>query len=149
VTERSFRPTERRWVVKRTAEGRKPSPATANGRSAEHPAAAVLRREGEYWTIRYDGRLVRLRDAKGLHYLSTLLGRPGEAVPAVELEGAADRSALGYERARVNVTRAIRAARGKIAVVHPSLGSHLEAALRTGKVCIYRPDPRVPIRWQI
>jgi|ERR1051326_1357676 hypothetical protein len=109
----------------------------------------LLRREGEYWTIEYDGLLVRTRDSKGVRYLSAILGRPGEVVSALELEGATDRSPVATERARLNVTRRIRAARERIALIHPSLGAHLEATVRTGKSCCYRPDPRVPIRWQV
>src|SRR5262250_3836054 len=46
---------------------------------AAAPAASgnVFRREGEYWTVRYDGSVARLRDAKGLGYLAQLLGNPG------------------------------------------------------------------------
>lgn len=52
-------------------------------------AAAVFRREGEFWTIAYDGRTFRLRDVKGLRYISSLLARPGREVHALELASAA------------------------------------------------------------
>ncbi|HJY60168.1 MAG TPA: hypothetical protein VJ418_27625 [Streptosporangiaceae bacterium] len=48
----------------------------------------VFRREGEVWTIGYDGRQVRLRDSKGLHDLHALLTRPGTAVAALDLASA-------------------------------------------------------------
>src|SRR5215467_2784764 len=47
-----------------------PLPATAD---------AGFRHEGDYWTLAYHGTVCRLKDAKGLHYLAYLLGRPGEA----------------------------------------------------------------------
>ncbi|WP_412740501.1 ATP-binding protein [Krasilnikovia sp. MM14-A1259] len=49
------------------------------------PASAVFRREGEVWTLRYAGRSVQLRDAKGLRDLATLLAVPGQEVPAARL----------------------------------------------------------------
>jgi pimeloyl-ACP methyl ester carboxylesterase len=54
--------------------------------AAEEPAdGESFRREGEYWTLAFAGRLCRVRDAKGLHHLAHLLRRPGERVPAAEL----------------------------------------------------------------
>jgi len=49
------------------------------------------------------------------------------------------------ERARSAVTWRIRSAIRKIAVVHPSLGRHLENSVRTGIYCVYSPER--PIRW--
>ena len=37
----------------------------------------TLRRDGELWLVSYQGRVARLRDAKGLHDLAVLIGRPG------------------------------------------------------------------------
>jgi hypothetical protein len=45
----------------------------------------VIRREGHYWTIRFDGAPVRLRDSKGLRYLAHLMLRPGMEIHALEL----------------------------------------------------------------
>ena len=52
------------------------------------------------------------------------------------------------ERARVNVTNAIRTLTTKIAAEHPSLGRYLRLTIRTGRFCSYRPDPRSAPRWQ-
>lgn len=46
---------------------------------------AVLRREGEYWTLVYADTTSRLRDTKGLRYLSQLLSHPGKEFHALEL----------------------------------------------------------------
>ncbi len=48
-------------------------------------ADSVFRREGDYWTISYEGRSIRLRDAKGLQYVAALLRRPGEEIHAADL----------------------------------------------------------------
>ena len=54
-------------------------------------AGDVFRRDGTLWTLRYAGRTVRLRDAKGLRDLATLLRSPGRPVRAADLvAGAAD-----------------------------------------------------------
>jgi TolB-like protein len=50
------------------------------------------------------------------------------------------------ERARSAVTWRIRSGVKKIAKVHPSLGRHLENAVRTGTFCIYQPER--PVSWR-
>jgi hypothetical protein len=195
----------------------------------------VFRREGEYWTIAYEGAVVRLKDAKGLRHLARLLADPGREFHAVDLEaaegrpapagrlrsragggepevvarrdlgdagvlldatakaayqarlgeleeeleeaegfndparaakarherdflvqeleravglGGRDRRAASHaERARLNATRAIRAAMANLAEVNPALGRHLSVTVRTGRYCAYLPDPRLPIAW--
>jgi tetratricopeptide (TPR) repeat protein len=47
----------------------------------------VARREGEYWSIGQPDAPVRLRDTKGLRYLTRLLAEPGAEVAALELSG--------------------------------------------------------------
>jgi tetratricopeptide (TPR) repeat protein len=195
-------------------------------------AGNVFRREGEYWTVAFDGAVVRLKDAKGLRHLARLLAQPGREFLAVDLEaaeaqptpagsragtgglpvhadlgdagallddrakaayrarldelhaeledaqdsgdperaararaerefvvaelaravglGGRDRRAAAHaERARLNATRAIRAAVANLARVHPVLGRHLAVTVRTGRYCAYAPDPRVPITWEL
>jgi hypothetical protein len=58
------------------------SPASGMTRSIE---CNVFRREGDYWTIRFQGEVVRLRDLKGLAYISHLLREPGRELHAVDL----------------------------------------------------------------
>jgi tetratricopeptide (TPR) repeat protein len=48
-------------------------------------AEAVLRSEGEYWTLAYGGSAARVRDARGLRLIALLLASPGREFPAVEL----------------------------------------------------------------
>ena len=74
--------------------------------------------------------LVQLRRATGL----------GGRDRAVEPEA---------ERARVNVTRTIRATLDRIAAVAPRAGAHLQASIRTGRACRYDPAPGGPTRWRL
>ncbi len=45
----------------------------------------LLRCEGDYWTIAFAGRMIRLRDMRGLRYLAQLLTHPGRKFHATEL----------------------------------------------------------------
>jgi len=49
-------------------------------------------REGEYWSIRYSNRTIRLRDSKGLQYIAHLLEHPSQEFHVADLAalGAAD-----------------------------------------------------------
>lgn len=217
------------------ADGMVPAGPTAAGIAPPALPRNVFRREGEYWTVVYDGSVVRLRDAKGLRHLARLLANPGREFHAIDLEtagnqpppaashasgagsrerelavrpdlgdagvlldatakaayqtrvrelraeleeaeafhdparaakaraeldflvaelaravglGGRDRRAASHaERARLNVSRAIRAAMANLARDNPSLGRHLAATIRTGRYCSYGPDPRAPITW--
>ena len=70
-----------------------------------------------------------------------------ELARAVGLGGRDRRAASHAERARLNATRAIRAAMANLARANPALGQHLSVTIRTGRYCSYTPDPRVPITW--
>jgi hypothetical protein len=52
------------------------------------PTANVFRREGEIFTIEYEGTVVRARDSKGLRDLERLLRDPGREVHVLDLVGA-------------------------------------------------------------
>ena len=60
-------------------------PAGPGERVVTRPASAIFRREGDVWTIAYEGATLRLRDVKGLRYLAVLLASPGREIHAVEL----------------------------------------------------------------
>jgi tetratricopeptide (TPR) repeat protein len=68
---------------------------------------------------------------------------------ARELSGGAAAKGPLAERARVNVTRAIRATLRRIAEHEPELGRLLQSSIRTGSACAYQPDPEAPLRWEI
>jgi hypothetical protein len=62
--------------------------------------------------------------------------------------GGRDRPARSAaERARVNTTRAIRAAIHRIEECDASLGRHLDRAVRTGTFCVYDPAPQDEVAW--
>ena len=48
----------------------------------------VFRREGDYWTVVFDGQTVRVRDLKGMHYLARLLAEPGREHHVLDLVAA-------------------------------------------------------------
>ncbi len=64
-----------------------------------------------------------------------------ELAAAFGLGGRERREASVVERARLNVTRAIRASIGKIADSLPDAGAALDRAVRTGTYCSYQPPP--------
>ena len=72
-----------------------------------------------------------------------------ELTRAVGLGGRPRRAASDVERARINVTRALRRVIDAIAARDPALGSDLERGLRTGIFCCYTPDPRLPVCWLV
>jgi hypothetical protein len=211
------------------------NPAQIQAAAAPEASRNVFRREGEYWTVVFDGSVVRLKDTKGLRHLARLLAHPGREFHATDLQaaqsrpspaavapgdragggelavrrdlgdagvlldatakaayrvrlaelraeleeaegfndparaakarqeteflvaelaravglGGRDRRAASHaERARLNVTRAIRAAVANLARANPALGRHLSSTVRTGRYCAYLPDPRAPIAWE-
>lgn len=72
-----------------------------------------------------------------------------ELSSAVGLGGRARTSAGTVERARTSVTRSLRYALARISEQLPDLGGHLDAAVRTGTSCSYRPDPVSPLDWRV
>ncbi|MGE0684783.1 MAG: transcriptional regulator, partial [Candidatus Binatia bacterium] len=67
---------------------------------------------------------------------------------AVGFGGRIRKAGSAAERARVNVTKAIKAALRQIGKVHPALGLHLRRTIHTGSYCSYAPDPSAPTSWQ-
>lgn len=196
-----------------------PAPATTQPPTAR---ANRITLEGEYWTITFDGRTVRVRDSKGMTILAHLLSTPGRPWPSLDLErlredgdaamaralassdagelvddearraygarihqlraeiadsessatpvnvdalrdelafltrelsravglgGRMRRAGSASERARLNVSRAVKAAMRRIAGADPALAAHLAATVHSGTVCVYTPDPRAPVEW--
>jgi hypothetical protein len=223
------------FTALQAAQAGEVSPVGMGTTAAPEASRNVFRREGEYWTVVFDGSVVRLKDTKGLRHLARLLAHPGREFHAADLEaaqsrpspavvgpggravggelavrpdlgdagalldataraayqarlgeleaeleeaeggndpgraatarqereflvqelgravglGGRDRRAASHaERARLNATRAIRAAMANLARVNPALGRHLAATIRTGRYCAYLPDPRAPIAWE-
>lgn len=66
---------------------------------------------------------------------------------ATGLAGRPRRATAATERARVNVTRTLRAALGRITLAAPTAGAHLQSSIHTGTACRYQPAPGGPARW--
>ncbi|MGH7782181.1 MAG: alpha/beta fold hydrolase [Candidatus Binataceae bacterium] len=205
---------------------------TFGGRIVEAAAMpeAVFRREGDYWSVSWQGNLVRLKDARGFHHLAYLLANPGRHVlarelalvgaatakrrssiepggtaatlgdagalidakaceqyrqrigdlqeelteadrlndtcraagirreleslgdqiaAAVGLGGRARKAASHSERARLMVTKAIKAAIAKIRGSDAALGRHLATSIKTGNFCVYDPGPDRRTPWKL
>jgi hypothetical protein len=72
-----------------------------------------------------------------------------ELAGAVGLGGRDRKAASNAERARVSVTKAIRATVKRIGEMDPELGEELVSTIRTGTFCSYEPHLRRPVQWQV
>jgi tetratricopeptide (TPR) repeat protein len=68
---------------------------------------------------------------------------------AFGLGGRARRASSAAERARVNVTRALRAATAALDEAVPEAGTVLDRRLRTGLYCAYEPEDGDDVRWVV
>ena len=87
------------------------------------------------------GRAARLREE--MEMLADELNR------ASGLGGRSRKAGSDAERARLNVTRAVRKVVRKIEAGCPVLGRHLDRAVQTGLFCAYQPDPTFPVEWEL
>jgi tetratricopeptide (TPR) repeat protein len=51
----------------------------------QRPGTQLFRKEGDYWSITFEGCTFRLKDVKGLHYLAYLLRHPGQEFHVLQL----------------------------------------------------------------
>ncbi len=121
--------------------------------------------EGDLGTI-LDARATaqykeRLAEARQELDEATAAGDLGQAARARhEIESITEQLAAAYglggrprtagdpaERVRKAVSNQIRRALDRIGDAHPELGRHLTNALRTGFVCVYRPEQ--PVAWRL
>ena len=68
---------------------------------------------------------------------------------ATGLGGRDRRMGSDAERARVNVTRAIRSSMARVREHNPALGRYLERTVRTGTFCVYEPGPGATASWSL
>jgi hypothetical protein len=120
-------------------------------------AGNLFRIDGEFWTIAFAGQVCRLRDTRGIRYVAHLLAHPTARIAAVELVAVTRSKSAAEpkgednsdrERARVTVTKGIKAALQRIREANGKLADHLDATIKRGYVCSYNPDPRVSIEWE-
>jgi hypothetical protein len=76
-------------LIKWIAAARDETPAAPEPDVAQEPLAAGMCREGELWRFEYGGRVVHVRDSKGMRILAVLLGTPGVEMAAVDAEARA------------------------------------------------------------
>ncbi len=48
----------------------------------------VFRKNGDFWSVSFEGRTVHIRDLRGMHYLARLLGNTGRELHVLDLIGA-------------------------------------------------------------
>ncbi len=65
------------------------SMSAAGGRKSI-PSPNSFRREGDYWTLAYDGKPTRVKDTKGLRDIAWLLANPGKEVHVADLIAAGE-----------------------------------------------------------
>jgi hypothetical protein len=58
----------------------------------------VFRREGDYWSVIFNGHTVRVRDLKGMRYLARLLADPGREYHVLDLVAAESGLFAGAQR---------------------------------------------------
>ncbi len=93
-------------------------------------------------------RLRRMNDIGALERAETEYGAlTTHLTAAAGLGGRTRRTASHRDRARVAVTRSIRAAIERIRALNPSLGRHLAKSIRTGHFCCYAQSEPMP-GWQ-
>jgi hypothetical protein len=85
------------WIDRiEAAQARPPIVSTTRRERAENgtrrEADGIFRKEGEFWTLCYEGRTNRLKDTKGMHYIAHLLAHPGIRIHVVELANVEERS---------------------------------------------------------
>ncbi len=88
----------------------------------EQPAAdlSIFRREGDYWSLVFEGRTVRVRDLKGLRYLARLLGHPGQEFHVLNLVAAETGSVAQAESGQaVGLSRTHSAMRARCSTCKP------------------------------
>jgi hypothetical protein len=71
-----------------------------------------------------------------------------ELSQAVGLGGRIRKAGSAAERARINVTKAIRNTIKRVSKSHPTLGRYLTRTIKTGIYCAYVPDPHASITWK-
>ena len=108
----------------------------------------------------YKARLVELRDELEEADEFNDIGRQarlreemevlaGELSRASGLGGRTRKAGSDAERARVNVSRAVRKVVRQIQAGCPILGRHLDRSVQTGLFCAYEPEPAFPVDWEL
>jgi hypothetical protein len=86
-----MKPLEAKVVELQAAAGLGDEPSATPAFEGPPPPSgpAAFRRDGDVWTIAYEGKQLRLKDAKGLQYIAHLLRHEGREFHAAELAAGA------------------------------------------------------------
>ena len=68
------------------------------------PCTNGFRREGDYWSVTFDGHTTRIRDRKGMRHLAQLLAHPGREFHVVDLVAAEAGTAVPGEKASASAS---------------------------------------------
>jgi len=86
-----------RQAARTILEGIQAAPSVAPPERVEHhdprdeqPVASfnLFRREGDYWSVSFEGHTIHMRDLKGMRYLARLLADPGREYHVLDLVAA-------------------------------------------------------------
>ena len=119
------------------------------GAMLDATAKAAYRRRIEELRAEVDAALESGEDERAARADAEIQALVAELSRAVGLGGRDRRAASVAERARLNVTRALRAAIARIAKAHPAAGSALDGAIRTGLYCAYEPSVDDEFVWSL
>jgi tetratricopeptide (TPR) repeat protein len=117
------------------------------GPMLDRAARSAFRREMERLRSEIDDALAGdlLDTAEALQQELDMLAT--QLASAFGLGGRERRAGSAAEKARLNVTRAIRSALRTLAEALPTAGAALDRGIRTGRYCIYEPAPDDEVRW--
>jgi hypothetical protein len=87
-----MKPLEAQLVELRATAGLGDEPSAESAPETQTTPAtpAVFQRDGDFWTIAYEGKRIRLKDAKGLQYIAHLLRHDGQEFHAADLAAGAE-----------------------------------------------------------
>ncbi len=124
-------------------------PSGGIGSALDHAAKAAYRRRLEDLREEHD-EAERWGDPERASRAREEIGFiANELAAAVGLGGRDRPQSSDAERARVNVTRAIKGAIRRLGEHDPDLGAELEATIHTGLFCRHEADLRRPVRWEV
>lgn len=112
-------------------------------------ARTAYRHRIEALRAEIDDALGRGADDQALAREAELDQLIGQLSQAFGLGGRSRRASSAVERARLNVTRALRAATAKVGGALPEAGAVLDQRLRTGIYCAYEPHESDTVRWSV
>jgi hypothetical protein len=87
--------------IEATSSAGAAAPAERHDRVEERRADRnIFHREGEYWSVVFEGRTVRVRDVKGMRYLARMLASPGRELHVLDLVAAETANVAQVESAQ-------------------------------------------------